>query len=162
MYDVLIVENSLTNTEKVVNMLSQEPNYFRVANISSNYEETIQYLLSKKFEIIILNYSFLEIVEYIENNQLFDYQKSIIVLSENKNIVNTNYLSCFNNESIEYNQLLEILSQFLKYKNSSNAMKNRIREELIRLNYNYSYTGTKYVEDVIFELYKRKIVLMAI
>ena len=41
-------------------------------------------------------------------------------------------------------------------KNNSHNVRLKIRNELTYLNYNYSYNGTHYIEDVIFELYKIK------
>lgn len=156
MYNVLIIEKSLSNAEKVVNTLSQEQNYIRIANISSNYNEAIKYILSKKFEIIILNSAFLEVLTYIEKRKLYNYQQNIIVLAENKNTINKTNNSRLKTEIIGYNQLGKTISKLLKHKNSSILIRNKIRKELSHLNFNYGYVGTKYIEDTIFEIYRMK------
>lgn len=158
MYNALIVENTLHNMEKVANILSHEINYIRISNITSNFNTALNYITSQNFEIIILSSHFLSLLDFIQKNQIYHYRKSILVLSDHtthhKSLSNNPY--CFTSKIIPYKDLDVQLKKMVHYRNNSHQIRTKIHNELTKLNYNYSYTGTRYIEDSIFELYKNQ------
>ena len=156
MYNILLIENSLQDIEKIINTLSEEINYVKICNVASSYLTASKFLLCQKFDILIINYSFFYLLNFIEKNNLYMYKNSIIILNNNNKSENCNNLYCFNSQIIPFNELINSLKQLIHCKNNSHNVRLKIRNELTYLNYNYSYNGTHYIEDVIFELYKIK------
>lgn len=156
MYNILIVEKDLKQIEKIFDKLYEFKENLRVLNIATNVKKTNAYVNSKKYDIIILGTVFIELLNFIEKNNYINYKKSIILLKRLKE----NF--CYNMKGNEYlfniisiNELNLELENIIKFKDCY-EIRSKIHKELNYLKYNYIYIGTKYLEDVIFEIYKNK------
>ena len=86
------------------------------------------------------------------------YHNSIILLSSKKVYNNIFVYECIE-RPINLNNLLNSILEISKYKKETKYfinIKNKIIIELKKLNYNLSHIGTKYLIEVIFEIYIKK------
>ena len=157
MYNVLlVVKDNLVRLEKIINIISLEKSFLRVLNIASTCNLAINFLIKCDYDIIIVDIkSLCGILNFIEDKNLYQYKKSIIVLQDNQfyNIQNSIFL--FGSINI-LDELKYLLREIINYKNEVGSIREKIQNELRYLCYNYSYIGTKYIEEVIFEIYKIK------
>lgn len=76
-----------------------------------------------------------------------------------KQVFDSPYIFAFHSKSDGYQKIIGSLQQLIRTKDNETKMeevKNKINLELKQLNYNFSYHGTKYLAETIFEIYKVK------
>lgn len=156
MYNVIILEKNFQKIEKIINIVSIEKNFIRILNVASNYKSFVEYLIEYDYDIIIVNESFVNnVIDFLKEKELFRYKNSVIVLCENKTCSITSDIFLFENVFF-ISKLENTLIRIINYKNGTNMIKEKIQSELKCLSFNYSYVGTRYIEDIIFEIYKMK------
>ena len=162
MYNLLIIEKNLNLIRVIINNIADRFKNIRVCNISYNVKECFKLLNTMNVDIIFIDSlhnkkEYRELVEYLEKNNLYRYKKLIIVRDSKEASNNSdelNYAFSYVN-SIE--EIVEKLKEIIKMKvelNNNYVIKEKIQNELRKLNYNYSYKGTKYLEESILEIYK--------
>lgn len=137
MYNILIAENNLKIIENIVNNVFYNIKSIKICNIASDHNTAKSIILSQRADIIILGIHFKNLKSFIEKNKISKYKKSIITLSNN-------------NEN-----LIQLIKNIIN-NNNYIIIKSKIKNESNYLNYNYSYIGTRYLEELIFEFYKIK------
>lgn len=161
MYNLLIIEENPEQIRLLVNYIAKRFNDIRICNIEYHVEKCFDILKTNNIDIIIIDIesdenSYINLIKYLNKNKLFEYKKSIILKNKNRvenNIVDKFVLSCVKN-AIEMEKVLKKLISLKKEKIDEEQIKCKIRKELNTLEYNYSYNGTKYLEEVILEIYK--------
>ena len=170
MQNLLIVENNIIKSRQIINYISQKNDDLKVYNISYTYDEAIKMIETQKPDIIILDLKltdscFTKIVRYIKENNITKYLHSILVISENtkisSDIPNSPYIFSYIQNPYKLEDIQDKLKIMITFKNMMKTKKDteiikKINTELKNLGYNFSHNGTKYLSEVIFELYNRK------
>ncbi len=163
MYNLMIIERNPKELDKIVNSICDKFQNIRVCHISYDDKKVLNILEKNIIDFILLDCKTNEIndlkfVNYIQNKKLEQYKKSIIVKLDktiNLNDFNENryifsYTSDINTMYKDIRKL--VLEQKETYNHK--RIKNKIKEQLTYLSYNYSYSGTRYIEETILEIYK--------
>lgn len=165
MFNLLIVEKDPVLAKCLINCICKNFPNIRLYNIAISEQEAIKVLKEKKIDIILLDLNFpnisgKKIINYISINKLHIYKNSIICI-ENSNNDSIN----FNNvpyvfTSIPYNANSNVLITTIRNlinnkipEQNSTVIKEKINKQLHDLNFNFSYVGTKYLLDCIYETY---------
>lgn len=159
----MIIERNPKELDKIVNSICDKFQNIRVCHISYDDKKVLNILEKNIIDFILLDCKANEIndlkfVNYIQNKKLEQYKKSIIVKLDktiNLNDFNENryifsYTSDINTMYKDIRKL--VLEQKETYNHK--RIKNKIKEQLTYLSYNYSYSGTRYIEETILEIYK--------
>ncbi len=167
MVNVLVVEDNFYYLKNLINILSHTNSKMRLYKISTDGKETIEILKNEEnsIDIVLLDlklphYNGIEILNYIESNNLIKYKNSIIVISGEVELLiqirNNPYLysyidkmSGLDNALKEINKLIEIKEQ------EKSSIEHLVGEELRKLHYNFLYIGTKYLEESILLMYNK-------
>ena len=100
----------------------------------------------------------IEIIKYIEENKISKYNNSILVISEKCDlsplIKKNPYVFSYITKPYSLNNILEDLKSIIKLKKSKDILQ-KINDELKKLHYNFSYNGTRYLAETIYEIYNR-------
>ena len=158
MVKVLIEENRIEILKIVFNEIIGNNSQAVISYIiTSNTIETIEALKKEQIDIIMLDYNILKqnennILNYIKNKK---YIKSIITMSEckeNKRLCNNMYIYTDINIGRINHDDIEKVKGLIKRK-QNNSINFRIHKEMEKLNFNFSYSGTNYLEEAIKLLY---------
>jgi len=139
MKNIVIVENEMRSCKKIINYLAKKNKDIKLYRIASSTEEAIKMMSDIKEEIhlILINYELYKVSENAIKLYLKNYDDLII------------------SNSI-YDKINNYIKIIVTDKTKGYSMKRKIDEELRYLNYNFRYNGTKYLAEVIFELYGKK------
>ncbi len=166
MYNILVIEDDAHQLKNLINIISIQCSNIRIYNMSFNAEDCLNLIQKQIVDIIILdlkleNMSGIDLIAFIENNKLYKYKHSIIVFSGELELINTiiktPYLFSYHLKSSGYNNLIKSLKLLINEKNNESKLinvRNKICKELEKLNYNFTYDGTKYLIESILEVYK--------
>ena len=166
MYNILIVEDNIALLHSLINVISQELPNVRINCISSTGKETLTILKNHSIDIIILDLTLnddvtgFDIINYIDSNNLVQYKNSIIIYTGNLqslSILRNNpyvytYISKINGMEILIKNINELIIKCKKNLNKQNILE-KIINELKLLHFNFSYNGTKYFLECIYEIY---------
>lgn len=162
MLNVLIICNNIIQTQFLVNHLSQAIPEIRVCSIEFRGINSIKTISTKYPDLILLDLdlpdiSGIEIIKFVEKNDLTKYLHSIIVLANNINpeVNNNPYVYDCLIKPIDYSKLSQTIIQLIREKNKSQIILNKIENELTKLNFNFSHVGTNYLIDCISILHEK-------
>lgn len=166
MYNLLMIEENPSQIRIMVNYIAKKFENIRICNIEYNIENCFSVLKTTEIDIIIIDLennqnTEIDLIKYIERNKLYRYKKSIIVKVNqfgHKEISKANqYVLSYINKISEIEHVLHVFIAKKRDMKYLDEIKDKIYKELIELNYNYSYKGTKYLEETILEIYKMNI-----
>lgn len=167
MVNILVVEDNFYYSKSLINILADTNPKMRLYKISTDGKEALDMLKDQEntIDIVLLDlklphYNGIEILNYIETNNLIKYKNSIIVISGEVELLmqirNNPYLysyidkmSGLDNALKEINKLIEVKEQ------EKSSIEYKICEELRKLHYNFLYIGTKYLEEYILLMYNK-------
>ncbi len=157
MYNLLVIDNNSTELINDINYILDNNSNIKICYISKTIEGCFNKLNSITIDFILLNAdynnSYHKLINYIRKNHLYRYKKSIIIKSSNTNFENE-YIYSFNLKIEDISKNLDLLINYRNNEQDLLFIKRKIQQELIKLNYNYSYIGTQYLVDAILEIYK--------
>lgn len=172
MENLLIIENNLIQTYSLINNICKKIPTIRLYGIVSTCIKAIDIIKKEKVDIIILDLHLpdmngINIINFISDNNIIKYNKSIIIfgcetdfLSETiNNDYVFGYCSKINNVDFIINKINDLIEKKKNiYCNCIIDIRQQIKIELEKLNFNFSYLGTKYLVECIYECYyKNKI-----
>ncbi len=167
MLNVLVIENDPVICKRLVNGIIQYVKNVRICGISYTAKEAIEISNRQKIDIAILDYNLKEnsassYIEFVsENNNKSTNKISLILLAEKNKLDDKSY----ENEvykviyrPIQIAQLIYAIRELSNCDISANQklIKNKIFKELEKLQYNFSYVGTQYMAEAIYEIYSKK------
>lgn len=161
MYNLLIIEKNSYKLRKLINNFSNNLQNLKVLYVSYNVESIYSILNKFMIDIILLdleddeNYA-IQLIKYIQKYNFYHYKKSIVIMGSKKSndFIESDYIFSYVDN---FQELIKTFKKLINEKENKKEMlliKNKIKNELLNLNYNYSYIGTKYLEETIFEIYK--------
>ena len=162
MLNILIIYNDHVMYKRMVNCIMQYVKNVRLCGISYSVKEATEIAKKQKLDIIILDYdmpnrvadTFLNFVA--ENQNCKNVQT--ILLADNSKMVNPNmHTYRVLSKPIDIKQLIIIIREIADNKATTrqNDVKSKIYNELGKLKYNFSYIGTKYMAEAIYEIYSK-------
>ena len=165
MLNLLVVEDNFYYSKSLINTIISN-NKIRLYNIATNGKETIEILknYSKDIDIILLNlqssqFNELEILKFLEDNNMNKYYHSVIVISGEmellKKVVKNKFLYTFIPRESGLKFIKKEINKLVEMKDYSKLpIKEKAKQELYNLNYNFKYIGTKYILEAILILYQ--------
>ena len=165
MQNLLIVEDDLIQSHLLANFICREVQYIRLYNIASTGKDAINIIKEEKVDIILLDLKLpdmtgIDIINYIEEHNITKYKSSIIIVTGEmdllKQIIGNNYVY---NYSSKVNGFDSIINSIKKLVNENqhhiemNLINEQIKLELQKLNFDFSYIGTKYLYECICECF---------
>lgn len=153
MCNLLIVDNDLEYSKKIINYIAVKCENVRVIAIAMTIEEIIQMLELRNINTIILNVdSFL----YKKVKEVSAKYKIKLLCVGEKAIGNHKYnRNDFKNIFLKLNEIMELNVKKITEKNEK-QLKNRIELELEYLGFNITHIGTKYLKECIYIMYFSK------
>lgn len=162
MLNILIIDNDINNSTKLLNYISENSYQVRVHSIVCSLREGIKILNTGLIDIALINVNnntnyILKNLHTISEEYFERYKKSILIISDNININNNDsfiYEYISSKETIQYIfiKINEIIRNKISKLNDS-ILTNKINKELEYLGYNLSYNGTKYLAECIALIY---------
>lgn len=165
MLNMLVVEDNITQCQQLVNFISSSISSLKLYSMTFSGNEALDIIKSKSIDIIMLDLilpdiSGIKILEYIEENKLFNYENSIIVVYGeaylHPELFKNQYIKACFQKPLNYDLIIQCLENIIKDKNNDTNQLfiiNKINKELDKLNYNFSYIGTQYLSECIYEIY---------
>ncbi len=163
MQNLLIIEDDLIQSQFLANSICKEISNVRLYNIASTGSEAIDIIKEEKVDVIILDLklpdmSGIDIVNFISNNNISKYSRSVFILTGEMGLLSKivknkyifNYSSKINNIDYIIRQIKNLIEQ--KEKNiCEDKIKEKIKKELEILKFDFSYIGTKYLYECIYQ-----------
>ncbi len=164
MLNLLVVNNDPVLCKRLVNGMMMYVKNTRICGISYTVKEAIEIVKKQKINVILLDYDmpngvarkFLDFID--ENNP--DNKISVVLLiskDENEKLITNKCVSKMIHKSNELAPVVyalrEISGNNTTFKQS--IIKDKIYKELEKLQYNFSYIGTQYMAEAIYELYSK-------
>lgn len=168
MINLLVIENNSEQCKNIVNYISQFCFDIRIYSMAYTDKEAIEIIKTQIPEVILLdldlpNLSAFNILNYIAQNKITKYSNSILAFSNKllnpSQLENNKYLNCYFKKPVALKKIVLRLNEIASIKMASSSeafIKNKITHELELLNYDFSFHGTKYLIDAIYELYKNQ------
>lgn len=165
MVNLLIVENDTEQCKNILNYVCKCGRNIKLHSIAFNEEDAIELIKGEDPDIILLDlnlpgFTSYNILNYIGKNDIEKYDNSIVLLCNRDvsayNAVSSKFVNICYRKPVEMQVLLDRLEQLAVdkiYKLDLNQVQNKIRNELQRLHYNFSLHGSKYLLELIYELY---------
>lgn len=161
---LLVIEDNVLQCKQIVNYICEKNENIKLHNIAYTYKEAIEVVKNQMADIILLDLklpdrSGAEIVNYLQENNITKYLQSIIVVSGEKEIFSTITNSPYIYSYVPKPYSLEIIQNHINsivHSKSDKLILEKINNELTHLHYNFSYNGTRYLAETIFEIYKLK------
>lgn len=164
MINILVADDNFNYLKNLVNIISDNNPNVRLYNFCTNGQEVIDLLKNHQdnIDIILLDLNLpvcngIEILNYIEENNLTKYKSSIIIISGEIELIlkirNNSYLYTAINKINGFDKILTELNKLICIKEEEkNSIEYKIYEELKKLNYNFSYVGTRYLKEALLLL----------
>lgn len=169
MINVLVVDDNFSYLKKLVNIISLENSKLKVCNFCTDGKEVLDLITNHKdnIDIILLDlklptYNGIEILNYIEKNNLSKYKNSIIVISGEMDLMlqmrDNQYLYTYISKISGFEKILKALNELIDIKEKEKkSVEYKIHTELEKLHYNFSYIGTQYLIETLLILYNNDI-----
>ena len=138
MYNVLLIENINTKSILILNKLSSEIPEVKISKITSDFHEISNILKNHLVDFILLDKNIPNLNYIFDCIKLYSYENNLI-------IINNNISSCIS----------KIRNIIFSNSKIENTLKQFINNELKNLNFNFSYLGTRYLSEAIYEAYYR-------
>lgn len=165
MFNLLIIEDNFIQAQYLINCICSQIPDVRLYNVVSTGKEALEIIKNTKVDIILLDLklpdmSGNEIIHYIQENNLDIYINSIIITSAYIDLINllpTNkYIFSYAFKGADTNFLISEIKKLIiskKHFSEKNLLIQKINKELHKLNFNFSYIGTRYLSECIYIAY---------
>ena len=164
MVNILFVDDNYNYSKNLINKVMEQNSDVRLFKFLTDGREALQVIMNEfdKIDIILLDlklpeYSGIDILKKIDDEKIFQYKNSIIVLSGEPEMIqkirNSPYVYTFIPKGNGFESALNKNNDLIKLKNfSKDPIENQIIRELKKINYNFSYIGTQYIYESILIL----------
>lgn len=165
MFNILIVEDNMIQSHMLANHVSENLGDVRVYSMVTTGKEAINIIENELVDIILLDlglpdFSGIEILNYICEKHICKYYQSVIIFTGEldlmSKVINNENVFDYISKTSEPNAIIRSLENLLQYKGKQKSLdliKEQINIELQKLQYNFSYAGTKYLAECIYEVF---------
>lgn len=167
MYNMLIVEDEVIQSQFLINSIAKEIPEIRICNIASTGLDAINTIKDELADIILLDLKLpditgIDVIDFISKRNIKKYKNSILVITAEMNllseIVGNPYVFSYNSKIYGIEPIIENINRLLvekKETDNDNVLMQNINDELNKLNYNFTYVGTRYLAECIYESYHK-------
>lgn len=168
MLNILVVEDNYVQCKELVNFISQNIDDIKLYSMAFTGKEALNLIRTQKIDIILLDLKLpdipgIDIINNIDKENLAQYEKSIIIVSSQismlSKIRDNPYIYTYFYKPINFEKLIPSIEEIIfnkKHSSYEDIVIKKINSELKKLNFNFSYIGTKYLSECIYEIYLRK------
>jgi len=165
MVNILFVEDNFHYSKNLINKVMQENPEVRLFRMITNGKEALNILkdYNSEIDIVLLDLklpgnSGVDIIKDLEKNNYEKYKNSIIAISGEftllSQVMQSPYLYTYINKISGFDEIMSIINQLIELKkNSKYSIEEKIKIELKKLKYNFSYIGTNYIYESILLIY---------
>jgi hypothetical protein len=156
MIQIVVIENNEIQCKEIVNKISKVISNAKIFGIFYNVNEAILTIIENKIDIVIFN----EDKQNISCKEFFNkinkkYKKDIIFISSQKIELKSKKSIFIYSKNLDNTEIIdkivdEILSRNIEF------IIDKIKNELEKLNFNFSHIGTDYLIFTIYEVYRKK------
>mgnify|MGYP004458452605 FL=1 len=156
----LIISNNLEHLVYIFNTINKIDN-LKIICIATNNVEILSALKKTQFNLILFDYSLLDLTENTILNEIYDNTSNIVAIfeksiSDKKNITSSIFLESVNiNSTFLYSNLNNIVTKISK-SFETDRVEQYIINELLSIGFDFKYKGTKYLLETILYIYKNK------
>lgn len=156
----LIISNNLEYLVYIFNTINKLDN-LKIICIATNNVEILSALKKTQFNLILFDYSLLDLTENTILNEIYDNTSNIVAIfeksiSDKKNITSSIFLESVNiNSTFLYSNLNNIVTKISK-SFETDRVEQYIINELLSIGFDFKYKGTKYLLETILYIYKNK------
>lgn len=156
----LIISNNLEYLVYIFNTINKIDN-LKIICIATNNVEILSALKKTQFNLILFDYSLLDLTENTILNEIYDNTSNIVAIfeksiSDKKNITSSIFLESVNiNSTFLYSNLNNIVTKISK-SFETDRVEQYIINELLSIGFDFKYKGTKYLLETILYIYKNK------
>ena len=168
MINLLIVENNAEQAKNIVNYVSQYCPDIRTYGIAYVEEDAIEILKTDRIDTILMDLNLpdlgsFNILNYIADNRILKFLNSIVVLGGDNmpmtKLLDNKYIHCCLKKPTSLKEISEQLKFLADLKISETdefIIREKIKNQLEHLGYNFSYHGSNYLIDAIYLLYRNR------
>lgn len=158
MLNMLIVNNDMKYIKKLISYTLKYTDNIRLFDVATSGKEALIILLKNNIDIILLEPNLPDLdgvglIKVIEQQRLEIYNKSIIILSNDRytlrKINNSPVIYSYQAKDIDKESLLKNINKFVRDKRIMENIDSKIMRELKFLNYNIAHIGTIYLKECI-------------
>ena len=165
MLKMLIVEDNQQQCKQITNIVSRNVKDVKLYSYVHSVSEALEIINDKSIDFLLLDLKLedgpgIRIINYLERNNMFEYEKSIIIISGESHmisqIIHSRYVFGIIYKPINFDKLITLVNEFIDTKLENvniNILKRKINIELIKLHYNPSHNGTRYLAEAILQIY---------
>lgn len=156
----LIISNNLEHLVYIFNTINKIDN-LKIICIATNNVEILSALKKTQFNLILFDYSLLDLTENTILNEIYDNTSNIVAIfeksiSDKKNITSSIFLESVDiNSTFLYSNLNNIVTKISK-SFETDRLEQYIINELLSIGFDFKYKGTKYLLETILYIYKNK------
>lgn len=156
----LIISNNLEHLVYIFNTINKIDN-LKIICIATNNVEILSALKKTQFNLILFDYSLLDLTENTILNEIYDNTSNIVAIfeksiSDKKNITSSIFLESVDiNSTFLYCNLNNIVTKLSK-SFETDRVEQYIINELLSIGFDFKYKGTKYLLETILYIYKNK------
>lgn len=159
---MLVIEDNIEQTKQIVNYICQNNDNIKLYGITSSVKDSLKLIKKEKADIIILDLKLedsngIEIIKQLEKEENQKYKQSIIITSGENKLVNevchSSYVFSYFFKPLNFDEVLDSINKIVEETVYKEKIRNSIEKELEKLNFNFTYKGTKYLIDCIYRLY---------
>lgn len=156
----LIISNNLEHLVYIFNTINKIDN-LKIICIATNNVEILSALKKTQFNLILFDYSLLDLTENTILNEIYDNTSNIVAIfeksiSDKKNITSSIFLESVDiNSTFLYSNLNNIVTKISK-SFETDMVEQYIINELLSIGFDFKYKGTKYLLETILYIYKNK------
>lgn len=164
MLNMLVIEDNIEQTKQIVNYICQNNNNIKLYGITSSVKEALKLIKKGKADIIILDLKLedsngIEIIKQFETEENEKYKQSIIITSGEVKLINevchSPYVFSYYFKPLNFDEVLDSINKIVEESVYKEKIRVSIEKELEKLNFNFTYDGTKYLIDCIYRLYSQ-------
>lgn len=164
MINILFVDDNYSYSKNIINKVTEQSLDVRLYKFLTDGKEALKIIINEfdKIDIILLDlklpgYSGIDILKKIDEEKIFKYRHSIVVLSGEpemmQKIRNNPYVYTFISKGNGFEYAINKIYDLVNIKKCfQNSIESQIISELKKVNYNFSYIGTKYIYESILLL----------
>lgn len=156
MIQIVVIENNEIKCKEITNKISKSISNDKIFGIFYNVNEAMLTINENKIDIVIFD----EDEQNISCKEFFNivnekYKKDIIFISSQKNNFKSKKSRFICSKNLENTEIIDMIIDEILSKNIEFIIE-KIKNELEKLNFNFSHIGTNYLIFTIYEVYRKK------
>lgn len=164
MLNLLVINSDPNICKRIVNNVMIYCRNIRTCGISYTVKEAAEIIKKHKIDVVIIDYDMhngvaRNFLDYIDENNTDNKMSVILLVSENEKeeLINNKCIYKIIHKSAELAPIIYALREINSNNNTikQSLLREKIYKELEKMQYNFSYVGTQYMAEAIYEIYSK-------